>query len=140
VESFRITPSGQISIGTDDPKTYRLAVNGDAMFTRIKVKQYATWPDYVFHRHYQLPSLENVEDFIKKNHHLPAVPSTEEIQKTGLDLGDNQVMLLQKIEELTLYIIDINKQMIDISKKVENLKKENQVLKKKLIPTRINCK
>jgi hypothetical protein len=134
IESFRITPTGQVSIGTTDPKTYKLAVNGDAIFTRIKVKQYSTWPDYVFNINYRLPSLNDVESFIRKYQCLPGVPSAKEVERNGLDVGDSQAILLKKIEELTLYIIDINKQMIDVSKTLEKLKEENKALKKQLNP------
>jgi hypothetical protein len=110
-ERMRITADGNVAIGTLDPQGYRLAVNGDAIFTKVKVKQYSTWPDYVFNDGYKLLPLTEVEKFIKQNHHLPEVPNAAEVEKNGLDLGDNQATLLKKIEELTLYIIDINKKM-----------------------------
>ncbi|HMG68471.1 MAG TPA: hypothetical protein VK588_12325 [Chitinophagaceae bacterium] len=123
-EVFRINSSGQVSIGTTDPKTYKFAVNGDAIFTKIKVKLNASWPDYVFDSAYQLPALQELEKYYQQNKHLPGVPSANEV-KDGLDLGDNQSILLKKIEELTIYVVDINK-------KLEKLSIENSELKKKL--------
>ncbi|HEU4471822.1 MAG TPA: hypothetical protein VFR58_12095 [Flavisolibacter sp.] len=101
---------GKLAIGTDNPGSYMLAVNGDAIFTKIKVKAYGTnWPDYVFSSNYRLPSLKEVETFIQKNHHLPGVPSAQEVKNNGIDVTDNQAVLLKKIEELTLYVIELNK-------------------------------
>ena len=116
---------GNVAIGTWDPQGYKLAVNGDAIFTKIKVKTYGTWPDYVFHRNYKLRPLRDLENYIKQNNHLPEVPSASDVEKNGLDLSDNQATLLKKIEELTIYMIDLNK-------KVERLTSENAALKKKV--------
>jgi hypothetical protein len=104
---------------------YKLAVNGNALFTRVKVRESASWPDYVFANTYKLPSLKEIEAFIKQHKHLPEVPSAEEVKKEGIDLGDNQAILLKKIEELTLYVIEQNKKIETLSKEVENLKKKN---------------
>jgi len=110
--------SENVGIGTTDPKGYRLAVNGDAIFTKVKVKAYSIWPDYVFHANYKLPPLQKVESCIKANKHLPGVPSAEEVAKEGLDLGENQAILLKKIEELTLYVIKQQKQINTLQKQV----------------------
>ena len=125
VERMIVDSLGNIGVGTSDTKGYRFSVNGDAIFTKIKVKQYSGWPDYVFAQERRLPKLEELERYINDNKHLPDVPSASEVEKSGLDVGDNQAMLLKKIEELTLYVIDINK-------KVEKLTEENAQLKKKL--------
>jgi hypothetical protein len=121
-----INKIGNVGIGTInamDPN-YRLFVETGIRTRKVKVDQ-STWPDYVFDQQYKLPSLSEVENFIKVNNHLPEVPSAKEIEKDGLNLGDNQAVLLKKIEELTLYLIDINK-------KVDKLTEENAVMKKKL--------
>ena len=124
--------SGVIFIGsntyTPNPAdaNLRLSVNGNVYAKKVKVTT-TGWPDYVFNPKYKLPSLSELESFIQKNKHLPDVPSAAEVEANGLDLGDNQAILLKKIEELTLYIIDINK-------KVEKLSEENAELKKKLVP------
>lgn len=122
-----IYTSGKIGIGTSNisDANYRLFVETGIRTRKVKVDQ-ATWPDYVFDPSYQLPSLGELETFIQKNKHLPDVPSADEVQKEGLNLGDNQAVLLKKIEELTLYIIDINK-------KTEVLMKENTALKEAIL-------
>lgn len=121
-ERFRITSVGNIGIGTSDTKGYKLAVNGDAIFTKIKVKTYSAWPDYVFHSTYKLPSLREVEMYIKRNRHLPGVVSASEVEEKGLDLGNNQAILLKKIEELTLYVIEQNKQLEKMKMEIAGLK------------------
>jgi len=102
---------GDVAIGTTNTHGYKFAVNGDALFTKIKVKTYSAWPDYVFHKSYNLPTLKEVEQYIKKHQHLPNVPSANEVEKNGLDIADNQAMLLRKIEELTLYVIELDKKL-----------------------------
>jgi hypothetical protein len=109
-----IFSSGKIAIGTTDPTkigSNSLAVNGDALFVKVKVESYGTWPDYVFHKKYRLLPLSEVEKFIQKNNHLPEVPPATEVEKEGLDVGENQALLLKKIEELTLYIIEQDKRI-----------------------------
>ncbi|WP_164974192.1 hypothetical protein [Filimonas effusa] len=113
---------GNVGIGTENPGSYRLAVEGTVGARKIKITQQA-WADYVFDSSYQLPSLSHVETFIKENKHLPEVPSAAEVKKDGLDLGDNQVLLLKKIEELTLYIIQQNKQITEQNKELVEVKK-----------------
>lgn len=102
---LRVDKDGNVGICAADTKGYQLAVNGQAIFTKVVVKQYSTWPDYVFDPAYHLPSLRDVHQFIKQNHHLPDIPSADSVEKSGVDIGANQTALLKKIEELTLYII-----------------------------------
>ena len=135
-ERMRIDNTGNISIGTTDSKGYRLAVNGSAIFTKAVIKQNGNWPDYVFTNDYNLQPLSQVEQFIKTNKHLPEIPSAKGVEKNGLDIGDNQTLLLKKIEELTLYLIEQNKKTEEQNKKAEQLiidngqlKKENEQLK-----------
>jgi hypothetical protein len=118
--SFIMNELGQICLGTFDPKGYRLAVNGSAIFTKVVVKAYSSWPDYVFHANYRLRPLSEVEEYIKQYHHLPEVVSAEEVEKNGLDVGDNQATLLKKIEELTLYIIQQNKRIEALESKLNS--------------------
>ncbi|MBO9567100.1 MAG: hypothetical protein J7621_30285 [Niastella sp.] len=112
-------PNGNVSIGTSNAQGYRLAVNGEAIFTKAKVKEFANWPDYVFNKGYQLPALAEVEKFIQQNKHLPGIPAATEVQQKGLDLGDNQVALLKKIEELTLYIIEQDKRIKELEQQMK---------------------
>lgn len=108
--------NSRVGIGTNNP-TQALSVNGTILAKKIKVStQAANWPDYVFATNYNLRSLQNLETFIKQYKHLPDVPSAEEIGKDGHDVGQMQIVLLKKIEELTLYIIELQKQISDLQK------------------------
>ncbi len=121
---LRMDKDGNVGIATADTKGYRFAVNGDAIFTKIKLKQYGTWPDYVFEDGYRLRPLSELEAFIKENKHLPEVPSAAEVEKNGLDAGENQALLLKKIEELTLYIIEQNKKIEALAAEMVAFKKD----------------
>lgn len=123
-----------VGIGTTTPGTYKLAVNGVVGARKLKVTQ-ETWADYVFDKDYKLPTLEEVERFIKKNKHLPGVPSSADIIANGLDVGGNQEVLLKKIEELTLYLLLVNKELNELKKQkneIAELKATIYELKKKL--------
>ena len=74
------------------------------------------WADYVFDKTYKLASLQSVEKYIAQNNHLPDVPSAATVAKSGIDLGDNQAVLLKKIEELTLYVIKLQKEIDQLKK------------------------
>lgn len=123
-----INDGGNVGIGTNSPQA-KLAVNGDIFSRKVKVAQ-TGWADYVFETHYRLPTLAEVEAYIKQNKHLPEVPSANEVEKNGLDLGDNQAVLLKKIEELTLYAIDQQKKIDDLQSQVKNLQVEIISIKK----------
>lgn len=103
--------TGNLAIGTTNAQGYKLAVNGSAIFTSAKVKLFANWPDYVFDYSYSLRPLSEVEQYIRQHHHLPEVPSADEVKENGIDLGANQAILLKKIEELTLYVIAQQKEI-----------------------------
>lgn len=120
-ELMRMHGNGNISIGTPTDYGYKLAVNGSAIFTKAVVKNYANWPDYVFDSSYELPSLESVSSFIKENKHLPEMPSASSIEKEGHDLGEVQKLLLKKVEELTLYIIEQDKKIKELVKASINI-------------------
>lgn len=126
IERMRIAANGNISIGTDNAQGYRFAVNGDAIFTKIKVKLYSAWPDYVFNTNYNLMPLNQLESFILANRHLPGLPTAEEVEKDGVDLGETQKILLEKIEELTLHLIEQDKmikmQQLELKKQSDELK------------------
>ncbi|WP_199236170.1 hypothetical protein [Chitinophaga sp. S165] len=104
-----ITSTGNVGIGTTAPQA-KLAVNGDIVSKRIKVTQ-TGWADFVFEPEYKLPSLATLEAYIKENKHLPDVPSEREVVKNGVDLGEMNKILLQKIEELTLHVIELQKEI-----------------------------
>lgn len=90
---------------------YKLLVDGTIGVRKVRVTQQNSWADYVFKKEYKLMSLTQLEKFIKTNGHLPEVPTENEIAKNGNDIGDTQVLLLKKIEELTMYIIQQQKEI-----------------------------
>ena len=110
--------SGNVGIGTTNPGAYELAVNGEIRAKEIKVET-ANWPDYVFTENYTLPTLEEVKRHIDQNGHLINLPSAKQIEANGLELGEMNRLLLEKIEELTLYILEHEKRL----KKIESDKK-----------------
>ena len=105
---------------------YRLIVQDGILTEKLKValRNSTDWADYVFDKSYKLMSLEKVEAFIKTNKHLPNVPSAEEMAATGIDMQKTSTKFMEKIEELTLYMIEMNKE-------IKALKVENEKLKKK---------
>jgi len=110
---------GDVGIGTTTiPTGYKLAIQGKAIMEEVKVELNTNWPDYVFSDNYQLRSLTELESYIKENKHLPGIPSQKEVQEEGILLGKMQGKLLEKIEELTLYVIDLKKE-IEALKKVK---------------------
>ena len=123
-----IFSSGKILIGINDvakATTYSLAVNGDAIFNKVRIVAASHWADYVFEDSYSLMPLSDLAKYIKVNKHLPDVPTTADVEKEGTDIGNTQTLLLKKVEELTLYLIELNQ-------KVESLSNENELLKKQL--------
>jgi hypothetical protein len=118
---------GNVGIGTHN-LTEKLSVNGKIRAKEIKVEadNGTNWPDYVFQNDYKLLSLAAIEKHIKEKGHLPEVPSAKEVEKDGIALGANQAVLLKKIEELTLYMIEQDK----INKaQAEQIKKQATLLK-----------
>lgn len=108
---------GNVGIGTSVPQA-KLAVKGDIFAQRVKVTQ-TGWADFVFHPEYKLPGLLEVERFVKEHRHLPEIPSQKEIEQNGQDIGEMNKKLLQKIEELTLYLIEMKKENEDLRKRME---------------------
>lgn len=116
-----IRPDGKIGIGNvafPASSSYRLFVEGNIACRELKV-QATGWPDYVFADNYKLLSIADLEAFVLTHKHLPNVPSAEQINKNeGVEVGDMQKILLQKIEEQTLYIIDLQHQINDLKKRI----------------------
>ncbi len=128
--TLALLDNGRVGIGTDAPE-YELDVNGTIHTKEVKVDLNG-WPDYVFHKDYTLKPLEQVEQHINEKGHLPEIPSEAEVTENGINLGEMDAKLLQKIEELTLYMIEQNKQNQDQQKRIEQLEKVNAELLKKL--------
>jgi hypothetical protein len=87
----------------------------------LRITQSPGWADYVFDKKYYLRPLDEVEKFIQQNHHLPDLPSASTVAKEGIDVAEMQSKLLSKIEELTLYVIELKKE-VEILKKNKNSK------------------
>jgi len=115
-EKMRILGNGFVGIGTATPKE-TLSVNGNIRSKQVKVET-LNWPDYVFKKEYTLPSLSEVKTYIDQNQHLPEMPSAEEIAKDGLNLGEMNKLLMKKVEELTLYLIEKDKQLNEQQKQL----------------------
>lgn len=111
---------GNVGIGTNNPKKL-LDVAGTIHAQNIEV-DLTGWSDFVFDKDYKLPSLEEVEAHIKEYKHLPDIPSQTQVQKEGINIGDIQAKLLQKIEELTLYVIELKKENQHQGQQIETLK------------------
>ena len=142
-----ISASGNVGIGTENvtDAAYKLSVEGTIRTRKVRVDP-ATWADYVFDNDYHLRPIKELEQYIQAQKHLPDVPTTEEVKQKGIDLGDNQVVLLKKIEELTLYVIeqhkkqeiqslqsqDMNRRLQELDQQVKKLTQENERLKKKV--------
>ncbi|HVV05374.1 MAG TPA: Ig-like domain-containing protein [Puia sp.] len=122
VERVSVLGDGSVGIGTKSTHGYKLAVNGNAIFTKVVVRNYANWPDYVFKRDYTLPGLDSLERYIQVNQHLPGIISADKARDQAIDLAENQALLLQKVEELTLYLIQEHKKVEALTKEVERLK------------------
>ena len=118
--------NGNVGIGTIAfPTGYKLAVGGDIIAERVVVKLQANWPDYVFTPSYHRASLQEIEKYINQNHHLPNIPSAQEVSEKGIDIGSMNTKFMEKIEELTLYLIEQNRKLEALEKK--NVELENAI-------------
>ena len=115
--SFTIDQNGNIGIGTWSDE-HKLSVAGSIISEEVVVKLKSDWPDYVFSENYNLMKLKEVEKFIKQNKHLKNIPSATEIKENGVDIAEVQIKLLEKIEELTLYIIEQDKKISKLNDQI----------------------
>lgn len=130
-ETFVVYGNGKTHIGIGRPLTTGVCAN--AMLTvdgtilakevRVAISTSTHWADYVFDKGYKLMPLKEVEAFIQSNKHLPEVPSSADVEKNGIDVTEISATLLKKIEELTLYTIELQKKLEDQQKEINNLKK-----------------
>ncbi|WP_298545657.1 tail fiber protein [uncultured Aquimarina sp.] len=121
IDRLVISANGYIGIGTSNPDM-KLTVKGNIHAEEVKIDLNVPAPDYVFKEDYNLRSIEELENFIKENSHLPEIPSAKEFERNGVMQAEMDMNLLKKIEELTLYTIQQQKE-------IESLKKENEELK-----------
>lgn len=109
---------GPVQIGnTAVPTGYLLSVAGKAICTELRVQLTGAWPDYVFSDQYQLPSFDHLRQYILQNKHLPNIPAAKEVEKSGIEVGDMQRRMMEKIEELTLYVLELEKKISALEKK-----------------------
>ena len=142
---FTMRANGNVGIGMENPQA-KLAVDGNILAKEIKVKTDINVPDYVFEPDYELTSLDDIEQFIQTNKHLPEIPSAKEIEQNGLDLAEMNLLLLKKVEELTLYAIEqkdeLKKQynksglqeiiLQQQQEEIEQIKKQSRLMEKRI--------
>jgi trimeric autotransporter adhesin len=127
--------TGKVMIGNvTAPNGYKLFVEQGILTEKVKVavKTTANWADYVFDKNYQLPVLQQVEQYIQQHQHLPGIPAASEVVKNGLDLGEMNAKLLGKIEELTLYVIALNKDAVIQKKRNDDMQQQVTALRQQL--------
>lgn len=122
-QSVFVTKEGKVGIGLKNPKD-KLEVNGQIHARSVKI-DVKNWADFVFEEDYDLPRLRDIETYINQEGHLPGVPSTQEVQTKGIQVVDMQRILLQKVEELTLYLIAQDKEIEELKKELIRLKKQS---------------
>jgi len=120
-----------VGIGTSDPGTYDLAVEGDLGARKIVVTD-ATFADYVFEEGHDLPAIPEVEAFINRHGRLPGMPSGDSVEKEGQNLGMIQVALTEKVEELVLYTIEQHRDITALQKEIEEEQDRRAGLEKQL--------
>ena len=121
---FHISISSRnVGIGTTNPGTYKLAVEGKIGAREVNITAANPWPDYVFENDYKLAPLEELKVYLDRHPHLPAVPTAKEVEKNGVNVGEMNCLLLKKVEELTLHLIEIKKENGEMKKRLDALEK-----------------
>ncbi len=130
VLAIKALQNGNVGIGTTNP-TSKLTVAGTIASREVKVTVDAG-ADFVFENDYNLPSLDSVANFIKENKHLPEIASAEQMKIDGINLSEMNIKLLQKIEEMTLYMIEMKRENLEIKKENESIKESVIQIQNKL--------
>jgi len=117
------TSEGRVGIGTQLPQA-KLAVNGNILATEVKVKTDISVPDYVFEPDYDLLTLSETEAYVKEHRHLPEIPSAADIKQDGLDLAEMNLLLLKKVEELTLHLIRLEHENAALTRRMDELERK----------------
>ena len=120
--------TGNVCVGTDTPES-EFTVDGTITTREMKV-QLTGWPDFVFEKNHKLMPLSKLEKHIKKQKSLPGIPTNKQVVKEGVLVGEMQAKLLEKVEELTLYVIELDKEVKDLREENENLKEKISTLVK----------
>ena len=123
--ALTVLKNGNVGIGTSNP-THKLTVKGNIHAREILVTATAG-ADFVFEEDYELKSLGELERFIIENKHLPDIAPAEEMIENGISINELQIKLLQKVEELTLYVIELKKENEKVNAKLEKLTKESEL-------------
>lgn len=122
--TLHLGTDGMFSISNNTRKTFVVEANGLTRARKIKVDA-DVWADYVFEADYKLMPLADVESFLKEHKHLPSIPSEKVMKEEGIDLAEMNVKMMEKIEELTLYLIQQNKELEKMKAELETLKAQN---------------
>lgn len=133
--AIKAIENGNVSIGTNNTDS-KLTVGGTVHATEVLVDANVAPADYVFDKEYDLTTLKDVKTYIDQNHHLPEIPSATEQVKNGINLGEMNAKLLKKIEELTLYLIDKDKQVNGLQDKVNRQDARIATLEKAIVLTK----
>ncbi|MFV8282635.1 hypothetical protein ACNKXS_13880 [Christiangramia marina] len=119
--------SGQLQLGSSIESGYDLVVEGAMISESMVMKIESNWPDYVFQQDYKLSSLASIKSFIKKHHHLPGLPTSKEVTGRGLNIAETNRVLLEKVEELTLHLLQLKKEVNAID--IQNIKLSQEINK-----------
>ncbi len=119
------------AVSVQPPSDYRLVVKGRAIAEEVRVLNSSNWPDYVFADDYPLLPLAELDQYIKTHNHLPNLPQATEIEKEGFDLGEMQKKLLEKVEELTLYTIQLHQENQSLRTELSDLKSKAKTKKRR---------